>query len=100
MTKSFALHCDFPGHAIFQMKFTNGYVLSMNMGMGGYNDNRNIRALPETLENDRVECAVFDPEDKWVTKEFFPRAEDGKCSVVGWATMEDVQKAISEIIKK
>lgn len=89
---------DNTGVCIVQLVFTNGYELSMNIGKGGYNDNRDINYRDE-VEAERVECAVFDSDDAWVTQQFFPNAEDGECSVMGWATMKDVEQAITKILK-
>lgn len=83
---------------IVQLRFTNGYELSMNIGKGGYNDNRDSPTGDEVIA-ERVECAVFDPDDAWVTQQFFPNAEDGRCSVMGWATMKDVEHAIKKIME-
>jgi len=91
----------------FQLKFTNGYILSMNIGPGGYNDNRlgiggiglvaSSRALE--VETDTAEVAVFDPEDNWVTKKFFPEADNGFYSIAGWQTMGQVETAIKAILE-
>lgn len=92
---------------LVQLQFTNGYILSMNVGRGGYNDNRNIPSpvFPEgdvvsRLSTDTAECAVFDPNGEWVTKEFFPNADDGDKSVAGWVEMVDLELAIVEIIQR
>jgi hypothetical protein len=87
---------------VIQLKFTNGYVLSMNIGSGCYNDNRNLSVFPpvDKIETDSIECAVFDPQDKWVTRQFFTKAEEGgDTSVVGWATMKDVEQAMKQIME-
>lgn len=83
-----------------QIKFSNGYTLSMNIGYDGYNDNRHIPLNPvqEVIESDTVECAVFDSNEKWVTRQFFPKAEQGELSVAGWATILDVENAIKSIL--
>jgi hypothetical protein len=82
------------------IKFSNGYTLSMNIGYSGYNDNRNIRQHPvhEIIESGTVECAVFDSNGEWVTRQFFPKAEQGELSVAGWATILDVENAIKSIL--
>ena len=101
MQKHFTNH----GNRCFQMKFINGLVLSMNVGACGYNDNHNIYDFNSGhVETDTVECAVWidDPNNQrnqeWITKEFFPNAEDGKCSVIGYASMEEFQDALIKIM--
>jgi hypothetical protein len=86
------------GFCCVQMKFTNGYILSMNIGRSGYNDNRDIEVKNKhymRIETNRIECAVFDPEDNWVTARFFP---DGDEQVAGWQTMEQVENAMKRIM--
>ena len=99
MVKHFVIHKEL-NFCVSRITFKNGYSLSMNIGAGGYNDNHNLRMSPETetIESEKVECAVFAPNGDWVTQRFFPRAEDGNFSVVGYATIEDVENAIKEIM--
>lgn len=87
------------GFCCVQMKFTNGYILSMNIGRSGYNDNRDIIIENKhymRIETDAIECAVFNPKDEWVTPRFFPECADGQ--VAGWQTIEQVETAIRLIM--
>jgi hypothetical protein len=94
------------GNRCFQMRFINGLVLSMNVGACGYNDNHDVFDFnQDKVETDTVECAVWIdiPEHKrnqeWITKEFFPNAEDGGCSVAGYVSMQEFQKALPKIMR-
>jgi hypothetical protein len=99
--KNFTNH----GNRCFQMKFTNGLVLSMNVGACGYNDNHDSFDFnQDKVETDTVECAVWIdiPEhprnQEWITKTFFHGAEDGSTSVAAYVSMEEFQRALSEIM--
>lgn len=87
------------------MRFTNGLVLSMNIGACGYNDNHDMTEFDnQHVETDTVECAVWidDPEQSrgrnWITKTFFQDAEDGFASVVGYVSMQEFQDALPKIM--
>ena len=91
------------------MRFTNGLVVSLNIGACGYNDNHDdMNFKREHVETETVEIAVWDGStegetdggcpDNWVTKRFFPNAEDGSCSVIGYVTMEEFERSLPKII--
>lgn len=93
------------GNRCFQMTFTNGLTVSMNVGACGYNDNHNSNNFSaDHVETDTVEVAVIvdDPSSmrhgEWITKEFFPDAEDGVFSVVGYVGMAEFETALIKII--
>jgi hypothetical protein len=90
----------------FQMRFINGLVLSMNVGACGYNDNHDSYDFnQDRVETDSVECAVWidipghPQHQEWITQTFFPNAEDGKASVVGYVSMEEFQDALVKIME-
>jgi hypothetical protein len=87
------------------MHFTNGIVVSMNIGACGYNDNHNSSNFSAPrVETDTVEIAVWidSPNHartgEWITKEFFPDAEEGGASVVGYVTMKEFEETLPRII--
>ena len=86
----------------FQMKFPNGLLVSMNVGACGYNDNNDSMNFDkDKVETDTVEVAVWDETDHktpWMTKQFFPDAEDGEASVAGFISMEEFSQALIKII--
>ena len=83
----------------FQMTFTNGITVSMNVGACGYNDNHDsLNFIERETKTRTVEVAVWNKNNKWITKKFFPNADGGEVSVAGYVTMKEFQKALIKII--
>ena len=101
--KNFTLHKN----SCVEMKLPNGLVISLNLGAGGYNENHwNHDFQAQHVETDTAEVAVWHEDGKprtarnarWITKQFFPDAEDGDCSVAAYVTMEEFSQALVTMI--
>jgi len=103
MTKeeNFGVGTDDLGRAVFHIKI-NGFTLSMNIGTGGYNDNRDAprrRRLDGVTTSSTAECAVVYKDavtgkTTFVTRQFFPVNDN----VAGWQNSEQIKEAILKII--
>jgi hypothetical protein len=86
---------EMDGRVIFRSRrvripMENGYQLSIVWGSGSYSDNYDWPHSGEWVEEpERVECAVFAP----APTDGVMVDVDGDC-VVGWATVEHVQRLI------
>lgn len=71
----------------FQMKFTNGWTVSVQFGFGNYCDNRDD---PKT-SSPNAEIAAWDKDDYWYNF--------GDDKVQGWVKAEEVAEFIHRISK-
>jgi len=87
----------------FQMKFANGWAVSVQWGPGNYCDNRNasFRAWSDNpcsesmVESTNAECAVFDPDGAMVN--YF---DGNETQVNGWMDAADVLALMNEVAAK
>ena len=81
MSKFSAVENEF--HNGFQMKFENGWTISVQFGRGNYNDK----------DNSTAEIAIWDGEGNWYD---FP--DDGQ-QVKGWVNADEVADWIHRVSK-
>ena len=74
--------------------FDNGYYISVVAGAGMYSNPKEGNS-PDDFN--LFEVAVFNPEGKWSTKDFFPGIKD---DVMGWQSREDINDLILLIESK
>lgn len=95
----------------FQMKFDNGWTVSVQWGTGNYCNNRDLDAeysdtyhrhgdvcfwVPQESEN--AEIAAWDADGNW--HKFKPDDEDYETSVDGWRGANSVLAFMNEIASK
>ena len=72
--------------------FTNGLSLSVSAGSGIYSNPREDRSSINQFLT--FEIAVFDADDNFITKTFFP---DGHDDVVGWLSRVEINDLMNRI---
>ena len=72
--------------------FTNGLSLSVSAGSGIYSNPREDRSSINQFLT--FEIAVFDADDNFITKTFFP---DGHDDVVGWLSRDEINDLMNRI---
>ena len=98
ITKGFRI-CDRKG---FHITFKNGTTVSVQFGYGNYSEiideyspmeylERLSSNKYESEESDDAEVAIWNKEDKWITKEY----KDTDDSVMGYVTPEEVLKILN-----
>ncbi len=72
--------------------FDNGLSLSVVCGSFTYcNPREDLSSINQYLS---FEIGVFDSDDEWVTKQFFPDHND---NVVGWQSRDDISDLMTRI---
>lgn len=89
-------------HKGVRIRFKNGYSVSIQWGPGNYcklpdNVDRYDFYAPKNTDHwraDTAEIAIFDPNDKWATRYFFPDHCD---DVIGHLTAEEVANILYRV---
>ena len=89
------------GNKGFHIKFSNGFVLSTQIGPGNYCDNYNMRIGSakdkHRIESNEAEIAIWDADGEWCAKqmqaELFPETEYID-SVRGYVGIDDWLKIL------
>ena len=80
-------------HKGFQMKFANGWTVSIQFGPGNYGSTRdlawNAPATMERLDSATAEIAAWDADGKWF--------DFGNDKVAGYQTADEVAAFISKV---
>lgn len=74
----------------FHITFPNGYTISVAFGSDNYCDNYNQSHSVKACESENAETAFWGPDGAWI-------AEDGKCIVQPYQTIEQVWERMQRV---
>ena len=87
-------------HKGFHITFENGLTVSVQFGVGNYCENRDAdfdeAKKTEKWTSRNAEVAIWDKNDKWLTKEYVEqKGEKAYDDVVGWVLPSEVLKILN-----